>query len=64
MTTNIYFFYIQFVPSIPNNKVLLFKRKIEHNIPHGIFERRGEHLQPPTKIVGKAENERLDYNKI
>ena len=21
-------------------------------------------LQPPTKIVGKAENERLDYNKI
>ena len=35
-------FYIQFVPSIPNNKVLLFKSKIKQNIPHGIFERRGE----------------------
>ena len=41
-----------------------FCRRVSSRLQEVFLTRPRKDLQPPTKIVGKAENERLDYNKI
>ena len=46
------------------NNIFITLRALSFESPVTLFSQHIANLQPPTKIVGKAENERLDYNKI